>query len=78
LMPEIKSSNKVFMKSFSTFIIASVIWMATSTVLVAKEKAVSENDLKNGDLLFQSMNCGAVCEQIEKSLQTPYSHLGLI
>lgn len=52
--------------------------LIVSTTLFAAKDEVGTVALKNGDLLFQSLDCGPLCEQIEASLQTPYSHLGIV
>lgn len=88
-MPEIKLRNKGFMNHQKNHppryflypyisllsLLLSMIFLTTNAVA---EKEFTATDLRNGDLLFQSLHCGPLCEELEAALQTPYSHLGIV
>lgn len=51
-------------------------------ILPATASAVVQKDLKNGDILFQDLDCGPMCDAIEAVTQgyegLDFSHMGMI
>jgi hypothetical protein len=53
------------------------IWLILTTLMASQALAVSESELRNGDILLQPLNC-YLCNVIEEQEGSIYSHSGVV
>lgn len=71
----------MFRTKISTFILL-LFWVFVATTEFAKAQRNHFGKLKTGDLLFQDLDCGDLCDAIEQVTQSyrgrHFSHIGLV
>lgn len=62
--------------------IGKILLVLLIFILPATASAVMQKDLKNGDILFQDLDCGPMCDAIEAVTQgyegLDFSHMGMV